>query len=96
MPYPSWTSGPAWTNVPASDGRPAYAVYTGHVEKSDLDDRDYRLVRLSNGILGVLVHDANTDKAAASLHVAAGHLQDPVSFFYVIIYYYILNGAPIG
>ena len=78
MPYPSWTDGPLWTTVAATTDCPEYAVYTGDVTRSDLDDRDYRLIRLGNGILGVLVHDENADKAAASLHVAAGHLQDPV------------------
>ncbi|KIP05202.1 hypothetical protein PHLGIDRAFT_129039 [Phlebiopsis gigantea 11061_1 CR5-6] len=77
MAYPSWADGPSWTTVAATADCPEHAVYTGNVDKSDLDEREYRLVRLNNGILGVLVHDESTDKAAASLHVATGHLQDP-------------------
>lgn len=82
MPHQSWLAGPLWRTVPATGDVPEYAVFTGVVDKPDLDEREYRLLRLSNGIVGVLVHDASADKAAASLHVAAGHLQDPVGFFF--------------
>lgn len=54
-------------------------VYTNPIQKSQQDDREYRLIRLDNGLQAMLVHDAKADKAAASLDVAVGHLHDPVS-----------------
>ncbi|KAJ8592510.1 insulin-degrading enzyme [Rhizopogon salebrosus TDB-379] len=56
---------------------PPYTVFTKSIEKSQLDDRDYRLIKLENGLLAMLVHDAKADIAAASLDVAVGHLSDP-------------------
>lgn len=58
---------------------PPYWVFTKPIQKSQQDDREYRLIRLDNGLQAMLVHDAKADKAAASLDVAVGHLQDPVS-----------------
>ncbi|KAI0005889.1 Metalloenzyme, LuxS/M16 peptidase-like protein [Russula compacta] len=52
-------------------------VYTKPIQKSQQDDREYRLIRLDNGLQAMLVHDAKADKAAASLDVAVGHLHDP-------------------
>ncbi|KAI0812746.1 LuxS/MPP-like metallohydrolase [Irpex lacteus] len=66
-----------WEQVPATDGIPAYSVYSGEVHKPELDDRDYRVVRLENGILAVLIHDPKADKAASCINVAVGHMQDP-------------------
>ena len=70
-----------WTFVPAQGERPAHYKYNAPIQKSASDDRDYRIIRLENGLQAVLVHDATTDKAAASLDVGVGHLSDPVSFF---------------
>lgn|ERR1700722_10895998 len=67
-----------WTQV-VNDQSPAYSVFTKPIQKSSQDDRDYRLIRLENGLHAMLIHDAKTDKAAASLDVAVGHLYDPVS-----------------
>lgn len=47
------------------------------IEKSPHDEREYRLVRLDNGLEVLLVHDAKADKAAASMSVNVGHLSDP-------------------
>lgn len=58
---------------------PPYWVFTKPIQKSQQDDREYRLIRLDNGLQAMLVHDAKADKAAASLDVAVGHLQDPAS-----------------
>lgn len=55
------------------------SYFTKPIEKSQQDDRDYRLIRLENGLQAMLIHDAKADKAAASLDVAVGHLYDPVS-----------------
>ena len=58
---------------------PPYYVYEKPVRKSEQDDREYRVIRLENGLEAMLVHDGKADKAAASLDVAVGHLYDPVS-----------------
>jgi hypothetical protein len=58
---------------------PSYWVFTKPIQKSQQDDREYRLIRLDNGLQAMLVHDVKADKAAASLDVAVGHLDDPVS-----------------
>jgi insulysin len=59
----------------------AYRIYTRPLEKSDNDDRDYRLIQLTNNDLQVLlVHDKNTDKSSAALDVHVGHLSDPVRY----------------
>lgn len=58
---------------------PPFSVFTKPIQKSENDDREYRYIRLQNGLQAVLVHDATADKAAASLDVSVGHLSDPVS-----------------
>jgi insulysin len=56
-------------------------VYKQPLEKSDNDDRDYRLIKLaSNDLEVLLVHDKDTDKSSAALDVHVGHLSDPVNF----------------
>ena len=67
-----------WTSV-TKEGCPPYLAFQKPIQKSQQDDRDYRLIRLENGLHAMLVHDAKADKAAASLDVAVGHLSDPVS-----------------
>ena len=67
----------SWARV--TTGQTPYYVFTKPIEKSPQDDRDYRLIRLENGLQAMLVHHAKADKAAASLDVAVGHLYDPVS-----------------
>lgn len=56
-------------------------VFVGHIEKPDLDERDYRILELKNGLKVVLVHDPLADKSAACLRVAIGSLCDPVRVF---------------
>jgi insulysin len=62
-----------------SQKAPSHWVYARPIRKSQQDDREYKLIRLDNGLQAMLVHDAKADKAAASLDVAVGHLHDPVS-----------------
>lgn len=58
----------------------SYWIYTLPLEKSDNDDREYRLIKLaSNDLEVLLVHDEDTDKSSAALDVHVGHLSDPVS-----------------
>ncbi|TBU42064.1 Metalloenzyme, LuxS/M16 peptidase-like protein [Dichomitus squalens] len=72
--FPSDSAG-AWTRV--TSGKIPYDVYTKPINKSPQDDREYRLIRLDNGLQAMLVHHAKADKSAASLDVAVGHLYDP-------------------
>ncbi|TCD63052.1 hypothetical protein EIP91_006039 [Steccherinum ochraceum] len=69
--------GPEWQRVPENGSIPSYTVYTGALERPDLDLRDYRLFRLDNGLHGILVHDSTADKAAACVSIAVGALNDP-------------------
>jgi insulysin len=55
-----------------------YKVFVGSIVKPDLDERDYRILELKNGLKVVLVHDPLADKSAACLRVAIGSLYDPV------------------
>lgn len=47
------------------------------IEKSPADHREYRSVLLPNKLQAILIHDANTDKAAASLDVKIGSFSEP-------------------
>jgi insulysin len=47
------------------------------IEKSEQDDRDYKLVTLPNKLQCLLISDPTTDKAAAAMDVRVGHLCDP-------------------
>ena len=49
---------------------------TDDLEKPDLDDRSYRVIELSNKLEALIVHDAQTDKASASLNVNVGNFCD--------------------
>jgi hypothetical protein len=69
-----------WLPVTPPNG-PAYRLFKKPIQKSQQDDRDYRIIELENGLQATLVHDATADKAAASLDVAVGHLSDPVNVF---------------
>ncbi|RIB06084.1 Metalloenzyme, LuxS/M16 peptidase-like protein [Gigaspora rosea] len=55
----------------------SHAVLSVPIEKSNNDDRDYRLIRLSNDLEALLIHDPTTDKSSASLDVHVGNLSDP-------------------
>jgi insulysin len=55
-----------------------YEVLTDKLEKASTDDRQYRAIRLENGLVLVLIHDPTAEKAAAALDVSVGHLNDPV------------------
>uniref|UniRef100_A0A1S4H4P4 Insulin-degrading enzyme n=1 Tax=Anopheles gambiae TaxID=7165 RepID=A0A1S4H4P4_ANOGA len=48
------------------------------ITKSVQDNRDYRGLRLSNGMKVILISDPTTDRSAAALSVAVGHLSDPL------------------
>lgn len=63
-----------------------YKVFIGSIEKPDLDERDYRILELKNGLKAVLVHDPLADKSAACLRVAIGSLYDPVRVLAYALY----------
>ncbi|KAG8217686.1 Metalloenzyme, LuxS/M16 peptidase-like protein [Butyriboletus roseoflavus] len=67
-----------WIPIPQHGSIPPYSVFTKSIEKSHLDQRQYRLIRLDNNLTAILVHDPHAENAAASLDVAVGHLSDPV------------------
>ncbi|XP_058058342.1 insulin-degrading enzyme [Anopheles bellator] len=46
--------------------------------KSVQDNREYRGLKLANGLKVVLVSDSTTDRSAAALSVPVGHLSDPL------------------
>ena len=56
----------------------SFGLLRAPVRKSDRDEREYRLVRLDNGMQILVISDPDVDKAAASLEVCVGHLSDPV------------------
>ena len=47
------------------------------LEKPELDDRSYRVIKLPNQLEALLVHDPETDKASASVNVKVGAFSDP-------------------
>lgn len=49
---------------------------TEHLEKPELDDRSYRVIRLPNQLEALLVHDPDTDKASAAVNVNVGNFSD--------------------
>lgn len=49
---------------------------TDDLEKPSLDDRAYRVIELPNKLQALLVHDAETDKASASMNVNVGSYSD--------------------
>ncbi|PIA16735.1 STE23-like protein [Coemansia reversa NRRL 1564] len=57
-----------------------YTEYVGDLNKSPSDSRDYRLIRLPNGLVAMLVHNPDESKACAVLDVNVGSLADPPEF----------------
>src|SRR5271170_3329955 len=69
------------TTVPIDSRSPRVHVLSSKVEKPELDDRSYRLIRLGdNKLEALLVHDPKTDKSSAAMDVHVGHLSDPKEF----------------
>ncbi|CAG8442154.1 10343_t:CDS:10 [Acaulospora morrowiae] len=54
-----------------------HSIFSIPIEKSDNDDREYRLVKLANELEILLIHDPKTDKSAASMDVHVGQIHDP-------------------
>ena len=49
---------------------------TEHLEKPEVDNRSYRVIRLENKLEALLVHDPDTDKASAACNVNVGNFSD--------------------
>ena len=46
------------------------------LDKPELDDRSYRVIKLANGLEALVVHDPETDKSSASVSVDVGSFSD--------------------
>jgi insulysin len=68
----------SWPRVPAKAEIPSHLLFNKPLEKPDLDEREYKIIKLDNGLHALLIHDAKTDKAAAAMDVGVGNLSDPV------------------
>ena len=56
-------------------------VLSSNIEKPELDDRSYRLIKLNeNKLEALLVHDPTTEKSSAAMDVHVGSLNDPKDF----------------
>jgi len=55
-----------------------YIVFGKQIEKPVDDKRQYRLIKLKNDMEVLLIHDSDSDKAAASVTVHAGSSSEPV------------------
>ncbi|KAJ2893449.1 hypothetical protein GGI21_005425, partial [Coemansia aciculifera] len=56
----------------------AYEEYTGQIEQSGNDKRQYRLIRLPNNLVALCVRDDDAKEAAASLSVGVGSNANPI------------------
>ncbi|CAG8782773.1 45453_t:CDS:10 [Gigaspora margarita] len=54
-----------------------YATLSTPLEKSENDDREYRLILLPNGLEALLISDSETDKSSAAIDVHVGQTSDP-------------------
>jgi hypothetical protein len=52
-------------------------IIANELEKPLLDKRSYRMIRLSNQLEALLIHDPETDKGSAALDVNVGSFSDP-------------------
>ncbi|KAJ2337100.1 metalloprotease [Coemansia sp. RSA 2681] len=55
-----------------------YEEYTGQIEKSGNDKRQYRLVRLPNNLVALCIQDDDAKEAAVSLNVNIGSSANPI------------------
>ncbi|KAJ2657298.1 metalloprotease [Coemansia sp. RSA 1199] len=59
------------------DSQAEYTEFVGDLDKSPSDTRAHRLIRLTNGLVAMVVHDEEESKACAALDVNVGSLADP-------------------
>ena len=65
------------TEMPLHSRAPGVECLADRLEKPLLDNRTYRVIKLPNQLEALLIHDADTDKASASMDVAVGSFCDP-------------------
>ncbi|ROT35881.1 LuxS/MPP-like metallohydrolase [Sodiomyces alkalinus F11] len=64
--------------VPAESQSQPVEVVTDRLQTPSLDNRKYRVIRLSNNLEVLLVHDIETDKASAALDCNVGNFSDEI------------------
>ncbi|KAJ2748285.1 metalloprotease, partial [Coemansia nantahalensis] len=74
-PVASFTAG-FEARTTAVSGLP-YTEFVGDLNKSPSDEREYRLIRLPNGLVAMVVHGGDESMACASICVNIGSLADP-------------------
>ena len=62
---------------PLSSRNGQVEILASALEKPLLDTREYRVIKLPNDLEVLLIHDADTDKAAAAMDVNVGSFSDP-------------------
>ena len=79
-PEPRWTRSFSLSSPPSAPPTPSIMTQieriTERLEKPELDDRSYRVIRLPNQLEALLVHDPDTDKASAAVNVNVGNFSD--------------------
>ncbi|KAK7206436.1 a-pheromone processing metallopeptidase Ste23 [Myxozyma melibiosi] len=60
-----------------SGSSPPFTVLASALEKPELDNRKYKVIKLSNELEALLIQDPETDKASAALDVKVGSFSDP-------------------
>lgn len=79
-PEPRWTRSFSLSSHPSAPPTPSIMTQieriTERLEKPELDDRSYRVIRLPNQLEALLVHDPDTDKASAAVNVNVGNFSD--------------------
>ncbi|ELU45408.1 insulin-degrading enzyme [Rhizoctonia solani AG-1 IA] len=55
-----------WSTIPASADLPGYSVFKKDIRKPEVDDRDYRYIKLENDLEALLIHDPSADKSAGT------------------------------
>lgn len=81
-------------NLPSSfliSSDKTFATLNVPIEKSENDDREYRLIKLANELEVLLVSDSNTDKASAAMDVHIGQIHDPVKLFIYFFLFFLKN-----
>lgn len=68
-----------WLFVQGDDQLSSYSVFRPQINKCHADQREYHLIRLSNGLETLLVSDRASQLAAASLVIKVGFTDSPVS-----------------
>ncbi|KAK9241369.1 Metalloenzyme, LuxS/M16 peptidase-like protein [Lipomyces kononenkoae] len=58
-------------------GSRGFEVIASNLERPEIDNRSYKVIKLANDLEALLIHDPDTDKASAALDVRVGSFSDP-------------------